>query len=58
MKKKRILWQILCSIQNILELLCLVDNLDEMDTGLRNEKKNILNYIMVILFFLKLHSQV
>ena len=42
MKKRRIFHQIFCSIQNFLELLCLVDNLDEVDIGLRNEKKNIL----------------
>ena len=39
LEKKRIFHKIFCGIRNFLELQCLVDDLDEVDMGLRNEKK-------------------
>ena len=50
MKKRRIFCQIFCNIQNFLELTCLIDKLDEVDMGLRNEKKNILQPNIYIVF--------
>ena len=50
-RKKRIFRKIFCSMRNLLELQCLVDDLDEVDMGRRNEKKNC--YIKFISFLLK-----
>ena len=51
---KRSVWREICeeenTLQNTLELQCLVDDLDEVDTGHGNKTKNILLHIM---FFLK-----
>ena len=47
---KRTVWREICeeenTLKNTLELQCLVDDLDEVDTGHRNQKKNILLHIM------------
>ena len=51
---KRSVWREICeeenTLQNTLELQCLVDDLDEVDTGHGNKTKNILLHIM---FFFK-----
>ena len=52
-RKRRIFCKIFCSVQNFLELQCLVDDSDEVDMQVGNEKKNNLLHNIYILFFLK-----
>ena len=42
LKRRKIFCKIFCSIQNFLELQCLVDGLDEVDMRFGYEDKNIL----------------
>ena len=42
LKRRRIFRKIFCSMQNFLELQCLVDGLDEVDMRFGYEDKNIL----------------